>query len=212
MMPPVQVLNIRRGAHSRASPWRVTAAPLALAAAAAIASDDPGTLARELVAAQVGIAPAEVRVWAVTPRTFADAGLGCPAPGMAYAQVLTPGHVVVVEADGRRFDVRVAGNSGRICHAPKGTAPAARPAPRDPAGETAANRARHDLAGVIGVPADAIAIVETHARGPKEGLPGCGGAPAGPGETVLTLGVDGRQYRYVLRGDVATPCPGNELR
>lgn len=49
---------------------------------------------------------------------FRDASLGCPQPGMAYAQVITPGYRVWLDANGRRFDVRVAGDGGRICDDP----------------------------------------------------------------------------------------------
>lgn len=211
MMPSVSLLNIRRGPHLRSGPraWASATALLALATQAAPAVTDPAAIARELVAARVGMAPAQVRVWTVTPRTFADASLGCPEPGMAYAQVLTPGHVVGVEADGRRFEVRVAGSSGRICHAAQSTAHQQRPATKGTmaAPATAVERARRDLAGLAGLPLDAITILETRPRGPREGLPGCGSEPSADGEVVLTLGADGRQYRYLLRGDQAIACP-----
>ncbi len=90
----------------------------------------PGAIALQAVADALGIAPAEARVVSTEARDFPDGSLGCPQPGMAYAQVITPGYRVLVEADGRRFDVRVAGNHGRICSLRK-------PAPeREPAGQT----------------------------------------------------------------------------
>ena len=88
----------------------------------------PEAIALQSVADALGIAPTGARVISSEFRDFPDASLGCPQPGMAYAQVITPGYRVLVEADGRRFDVRVAGTQGRICYlrkrAPTGRVPA----------------------------------------------------------------------------------------
>ncbi len=36
--------------------------------------------------------------------TWPDGSLGCPQPGMNYIQVLTEGYLVVLEADGQRYE------------------------------------------------------------------------------------------------------------
>lgn len=198
--------------HIRRRPQSARALLLLVAGLPAPATaGDPGAIARAVVAERLGIAVGDTRLWSVTPRAFADASLDCPEPGMAYAQVVTPGHVVLVEAEGRRFDVRVAGDGGRICYPRK--RPGARPAPAPgqagaPAAATGpAARARADLAALLGVPPDAVTVLESHPRGPREGLPGCGGAPEAPGETVITLTADGRTFQYLARGDTVRPCP-----
>ena len=33
-----------------------------------------------------------------------DASLGCPKPGIVYAQVLTPGYLIVLEANGKDYE------------------------------------------------------------------------------------------------------------
>jgi hypothetical protein len=33
-----------------------------------------------------------------------DSSLGCPMPGMMYAQVITPGYLIVLEADGKEWN------------------------------------------------------------------------------------------------------------
>jgi hypothetical protein len=199
---PVPRFHIRRRPQS-ARPALLVAGALATAAAAG----DPGAIARAVVAGRLGIGVADTRLWSVTPRTFADGSLDCPEPGMAYAQVVTPGHVVLVEAEGRRFDVRVAGDGGRICYPRK--RPGARPAPATPpaAASGPAARARAALATLLGLPPDTVAVLESHPRGPREGLPGCGPAPAAPGETVITLGAEGRTWQYLASGDSVRPCP-----
>jgi hypothetical protein len=101
------------------------------ACAAEPAPASPEAIARRAVSDALGIAPSGTRVVSTEARDFPDGSLGCPQPGMAYAQVITPGYRVLVEADGRRFDVRVTGNHGRLCYLRK-------PAPeRQPAGPTA---------------------------------------------------------------------------
>jgi hypothetical protein len=187
---------------------------IALVSGPAAGGTDPATIARDLVAAQVGVPAGEVRILSVTPRAFPDGSLDCPLAGMAYAQVITPGHQVSAEAAGRRFDVRVAGSSGRICHGMGGAGPRPgqaakpdRPAAAVPPAGTATDRARSNLASLLGIPPDAVTVLGTRPRGPKEGLPGCGAAPPEAGDGILVLGADGRQYTYLVRGGLATPCP-----
>ncbi len=109
--------------------------------------ESPADIARQAVAAELGVGIAATRVVRMESRDFPDTSLDCPDPGMLYAQVITPGNQVIVEADGRRFDVRVAGTRGKICRQRKKPAPApeaAAPARelgeavrRDPGPETA---------------------------------------------------------------------------
>ncbi len=46
---------------------------------------------------------AEVTLKAVTERQWPDASLGCPQPGVVYAQVITPGYEVVIEVAGEEY-------------------------------------------------------------------------------------------------------------
>lgn len=72
-------------------------------------------------ARRAGVAEAAVRVAAVQPVTWPDASIGCPQPGMAYAQVLVPGWRVQIEAGGRPLDYHV-GRGGRWLMCPAGQA------------------------------------------------------------------------------------------
>ena len=47
--------------------------------------------------------------------TWSDSSLGCPEPGMLYAQVLTTGIWLVLFHQGQEFDYRVTDNSGELC-------------------------------------------------------------------------------------------------
>jgi hypothetical protein len=54
-------------------------------------------------AEQAGVASVAVHVVSVQPVEWPDAGLGCGRPGMDFAQVITPGFLVVVEIGGTRL-------------------------------------------------------------------------------------------------------------
>jgi len=46
---------------------------------------------------------AEIKLKSIEPATWPDAALGCPRPGEAHAQVITPGYRIVLGAAGRDF-------------------------------------------------------------------------------------------------------------
>jgi len=98
-------------------------------------STDPQTVARRLVAESMSLPLDQVVLISVEQQDFSDSSLGCPSPGMSYQQVITPGHKVLVEADGRRFDVRVTGAYGKICHRRKPGAPREPPGPPESVSE-----------------------------------------------------------------------------
>jgi hypothetical protein len=52
-----------------------------------------------------------------------DSSLGCPQPDMMYLQVITPGYQVVLEVDGRQYDVR-ASTAGGVMLCEPGKVPA----------------------------------------------------------------------------------------
>lgn len=66
------------------------------------------------VARRAGVSPNEVLVESFRIMTFNDTSLGCPEPGKMYAQVLTPGFVVTVDAGASELRYRVARGSGTI--------------------------------------------------------------------------------------------------
>ena len=59
----------------------------------------------EHLASQVdGISAADVRFVEAEQVDWNDSSLGCPAPGMGYLTVITPGYRVVLEANGERYE------------------------------------------------------------------------------------------------------------
>jgi len=65
------------------------------------------------VATRLKIAPEAVQVISVDATDWSDTSLGCPEPGMFYAQVITPGYLIVVSAGGQQFEYH-ANRRGRV--------------------------------------------------------------------------------------------------
>ncbi len=55
-------------------------------------------------ATRLGVARADLRVERVEAREWPDASLGCPQQGVLYAQVLTPGYLVVIAGAGKQLE------------------------------------------------------------------------------------------------------------
>lgn len=51
----------------------------------------------------LGLRPEEIAVRQVEPVDWPDSSLGCPQPGRAYLQVITPGYRIVLAAGGRQY-------------------------------------------------------------------------------------------------------------
>jgi len=60
--------------------------------------------ARSDLSRQLGVDIEIVEVLAVESVEWPDSSLGCPAPGMMYAQVITPGYRILLSAGGRTFE------------------------------------------------------------------------------------------------------------
>lgn len=100
------------------------------------ASSSPGTVAagmedavaaaRDDLARRLGIDGQSVTVLEARSVTWSAGHLGCPAPGMMYPQVLTPGVLIVLEADGLRH-LYHGGTTGapRYCPADRALPPSA---------------------------------------------------------------------------------------
>ncbi len=56
------------------------------------------------LAERLGVDPATITVLSVDDVTWSDSSLGCPEPGRAYSQVVTPGQRIRLEADGAIFE------------------------------------------------------------------------------------------------------------
>jgi hypothetical protein len=80
-------------------------------------SPDAGQAAAEAAlregAVYLGVSPSDMHLDELTAHEWGDASLGCPRPGILYAQVVTPGFVVVVSGAGTSLEYHADGR-GRV--------------------------------------------------------------------------------------------------
>ncbi len=74
------------------------------------------------LAAELGISSEKVTIHSFEPVEWSDASLGCPQPGMMYAQVITPGYRFLLQAEGKEYEVHTdqTGQSVAICQPASG--------------------------------------------------------------------------------------------
>ena len=142
---------------------------------------------------QIGLVEAKAVEWP-------DASLGCPEPGRVYAQVITPGYRIVLEASGERYEYHSDTQQRVVCCEPQ----QARPFPGGGSTETI-ELAKEDLAQKLGIPVDSIAVVVVlrqefstdafYCRTTKERISRDEPPAVVSGESIL-LSATGRRYEY----------------
>lgn len=53
---------------------------------------------------QTSVPADQISLTSVEPMEWSDASLGCPQEGMMYAQVITPGYLIVLTAQGQQYE------------------------------------------------------------------------------------------------------------
>jgi hypothetical protein len=66
-------------------------------------------------AGRSGVPATAVRVARVEPRDWPDSSLGCPRAGMGYAQVITPGYLILLEVAGQTLEYHADRNRAELC-------------------------------------------------------------------------------------------------
>lgn len=175
---------------------------------------EPDEIAKQVVAGFLSVPVSEITLVSVEAKDFGDPSLGCPEPGMAYPQVITPGHRVILEADGRRFDVRVSGKHGRICRKPGRTGPSSgsdgdRPGNSSPV-TSQIDQARSNLAARLDLDATDIRVTDVRPYETGIASPGCRpecGNSGGDCGYLIGLYFEGRRYEYHSHAGRTEPCP-----
>jgi hypothetical protein len=79
-----------------------------------VATQRVADLARQDLAARLGIPAASIDTVSIRPTVWPDASLGCPKLGMMYAQVETSGYQIDLEANGKTY--RYNADQQRVVH------------------------------------------------------------------------------------------------
>jgi hypothetical protein len=53
---------------------------------------------------QTGVSDSDIRLVSMEAIEWSDASLGCPQEGFMYAQVITPGYLIILEAQGQSYE------------------------------------------------------------------------------------------------------------
>ena len=72
-------------------------------------------LATEVLAHDLGLSSDLVELRRASPVDWPDSSLGCPREGESYIQVVTPGYLVSLQADGQVFSVHVGSGRAVVC-------------------------------------------------------------------------------------------------
>lgn len=129
------------------------------------------------LAARLGVSPDEITVVEATEVMWPDASLGCPAPDMMYAQVVTEGILVVLEVDGQTYeyhgrtpdDLFLCGPDGPLSAAPDPS----RGASLDSAGQAIVKMVTADMAQKLGVAEGSITVLAAEAMNWRTSGLGC---------------------------------------
>ncbi len=73
-------------------------------------------MARADMVKQFGIQEGAISVVKVEAREWPDSSLGCPQPGMMYSQVITPGYLIVLSANGKQYEYHASRTNVILCN------------------------------------------------------------------------------------------------
>jgi hypothetical protein len=98
-------------------------APTAIVTATA-SSQDPATaplveLARKDLATRLNVPVESISLISITAVQWRDSSLGCPEPGMGYATVITPGYLIMLEANGQEYEYHASRTQVVTCENPQ---------------------------------------------------------------------------------------------
>ena len=167
-------------------------------------------LAIDTLAADLKLPREKVELDTVRAIDWRDSSIGCPKPGMAYLDVITPGHKVTLRVDGQIYVVHEAKNKAFVCRQTKalgGITPQ-----RELVFGPQMVAARQDLANRIGVPDSEIRFLSGEGKTFADGSlecpePGVMYTQAQVQGWVLTFEVRGRRYTYHTDMQRTIPCP-----
>jgi hypothetical protein len=156
--------------------------------------------ARSALAQRLDVPEDEVLVKSVEAADWPDASLGCPQPGMMYAQMITPGYRVVLEVEGQPYEVHTdRGQTAVLCDEEVSTMEVPPvPGTIEPGLERLIDQAKEDLAQRLSIMVDEIEVLEAKAVVWPDASLGC----PQPGMRYRQVPMDGALIQLQAEGKV----------
>lgn len=165
--------------------------------------------AQQDLAARLEVPADQIRLVSVEAVEWPDTSLGCPEPGMNYAQVIVPGYLIVLEAGGKQYEYHTGDGNIILCQDTAGEDAEPTELPLEAA--ALVQSAREDLSQRIGVPEDQMTVQLVEAVEWRDTSLGCP-EPGMQYLQVITPGyriqlvVDGQVYEYHTDDERAVYC------
>ncbi len=135
-------------------------------------ASDAVQAAIEALAGELGIPETSIGLEEVLPVQWNDSSLGCPGPGEAYLQVITPGYLVTLTVGEEPYTVHTdLGGTAVVCADEEDAV--GEETPRDPVAAEFTLQARDDLAARLGLSVDEILLVSAEAVEWPDSSMGC---------------------------------------
>ena len=71
--------------------------------------------ARTNLASRLEVPASSITVQQAAEHDWPDSSLGCPEPGMMYSQVITPGYLIILQANGKSYEYHASRTHVVIC-------------------------------------------------------------------------------------------------
>lgn len=191
-LPPLGTSVLGTSSASQASP-NLTLTPTTETGAPIIPTaplGDQGSVTNAAISAlaeELGIPESAVAFVSIVPAEWSDLSLGCPQPGRSYPQVITPGFVVALSANGLGYEVHTdTVGTSVVCIADEGASSA------DPIVQEFIDAAKVDLSQMLVIEPELIAVVRSEAVDWTDASLGCA-AEGRIYDQVITSG-----YRIIL--------------
>ncbi len=119
----IERAQVPRASPAAETPRAAIASPESVRGVIAPSGASGGSLDRDTLVARAvsdastrtGLAVDAIRVVQVDQREWSSSALGCEQPGLGYAQVITPGHLIVLDAGGRMLEYHTDHDRVELC-------------------------------------------------------------------------------------------------
>lgn len=165
-------------------------------------------LARQTLARQNDFPAKNLEVESANVVQWPDTSLGCPQPGMMYAQVITPGYQVTFmnTASGKTYFVHTGAGRAIVCEKTASTRSQTEKNLRFGQRWQISRQAQQKLAEYLSVKREEVRIVGAHDTEMEKVGPSCKKGPTGKKIRVIELRFQKRIYQYAVIGDRLVLC------